>query len=441
MAGAVTGQLIAAGRAIRADGLAADVLEMARLCVLDWLGVAIAGANEELVTTLRAEALDEGGRPVCTLPGREERLSPGWAALVNATAADALDYSDINRAMRGHSTPAVVAAALAAAEARAASGLDLLAAVVAGIEVECRLGALLELPCLRQGFHPTAMMAHFGAAAAVSHLLRLDEAGWAHALGIAATQAAGLVASAGTMAKPFHSGKAAMNGLLAANLAARGFVGRPDAIEAPEGFIETHASGQHADALQRSAGRFFILDTIFKRHAACMLSHSSIENILSLRNDHGVGLAGLSRIDVSVPASTLAVCGIDVPATGLEAKFSLRAVCAMALLGDDTGDVRSYTLDRVTRPELGEWMRRITVRSEEIGYGSSRAQAQLADGRTVSVLDDAYQPLRDPNRRREAVSKKFRALAGSALGATRASRLERNALGLDRLDAAADVFQ
>jgi 2-methylcitrate dehydratase PrpD len=189
--------------------------------------------------------------------------------MINASAADALDFSDTNLAMRGHTTPAVVATALALAEIGNVSGADLLRAIVAGIEMECRVGLLVNRPMLRKGFHPTGNLATFGATATAAHLLDLDPDRWAHALGLAATQAAGLLASGGTMSKPLHSGRAAMSGMLAAKLAGRDFIARPDAIEAPDGFLETHATNRDDHATDSVRGHYLISNTVFKGHAAC----------------------------------------------------------------------------------------------------------------------------------------------------------------------------
>ncbi len=152
------------------------------------------------------------------------------------------------------------------------------------------------------------------------------------------------------MSKPFHSGKAATNGVLAADLAKRDWIARANAIEANDGFIETHASGAHVDRLREAEGRFFILDTLFKAHAACQLTHSTIENMLELKNAQGLIPANVESIDVQVPPTFLTVCNIQEPKTGLESKFSLRAVAAMALLGDDTHDIGAYNAERATMP-------------------------------------------------------------------------------------------
>ena len=152
-----------------------DVDITARLCILDWLAVTIAGADEPLAKMLLEEAMAQGGHPLSSIIGRVERFSPHLAAMVNAATADAMDFSDGNLAMRGHTTPAVIATAFALAESTGVNALRFVNAIVAGIEMECRVGLIVNPPRLRKGFHPTGSMATFGAAATAAVLLDLTE--------------------------------------------------------------------------------------------------------------------------------------------------------------------------------------------------------------------------------------------------------------------------
>ena len=222
------------------------------------------------------------------------------------------------------------------------------------------------------------------------------------------------------MSKPFHSGKAAMHGVMSANLASRGFIARPDAIEASEGFLYTHANAVDESALAVEPGRFLILDTIFKRHAACMLTHSSLDNMLALRGEQGVAPEQIREVKLEVHSSTLHVCNIQQPKTGLEAKFSFRVACAMALLGDDTADIDAYTAERATSPAVVSLRDRIGVTArDDLPGGTQRAIVTLQDGRTLTLDHDAYRPLGDLPRQRDIVARKFRSLvepiAGSAV--------------------------
>lgn len=410
-----------------------DVLAAARHCVLDWLACCLAGAEEPLVRPLIKTVDEYGGRPAATVLRHGLRTSAPFAALVNGSMSDALDFADSNQNMRGHSTPAVVAAALAMAESRGLSGRAFLAAVIAGIETETRVGVAMNRT-LKPGWHPTGNIAPFGAAACAAMARGLDAARWTQALAIVATQTAGLHNSGGTMSKPFHSGKAAMNGILSASMAEHGFTGRADAIEASEGFITTRGGEQNIEALLATAGQYLIFDTTFKSHASCALTHETIDNLLHLKHEHDIGVSRVKRLTLQVPRLYLRVCNIHEPATGLQAKFSLRAVAAMALLGDDTTRIAAYNDQRMADAEMRALRSRIDVEPRDDLHYVSIARVELDDGRRLSVRSDqrpsSINEARDPG----PVRRKFAALVTPVLGTEAAKRLESQVLGLERMD-------
>ena len=221
----------------------------------------------------------EGGNASRDAGRARHKAPPLLAALVNGTASHALDYDDVHLSYIGHPTVAVLPAILALGEQlgasrRATSSPPSSRATrrSAGSAWRWRPGHYA------LGFHATATAGSFGAAAACARLMGLDPAKTAMALGIAATEAAGLKSMFGTMCKPLHAGKAAQNGLLAARLAARGFTSRPDAIECAQGFAATHGPDFHPEAaLADPPGGFYIRGNLFKYHAACYLTHAPIE--------------------------------------------------------------------------------------------------------------------------------------------------------------------
>ncbi len=429
----ITEHLIGEVRQLAGAALPDDALEAARNSVMDWLGVTIAGADDAMVHSLIAAAREQGGSAQASVIWHGEQTSAAFAALINGSASDSLDFADSNQNMRGHSTPAVVATALAMAESRKLSGLQFLRGVIAGVEAECRVGLLVQKG-LKPGFHPTGNIAPFGAAAAAAWLRDLPAEQWPHALGVVATQASGLHNSGGTMSKPFHSGKAAMNGVLSASLAAHGFTGRPNAIEASEGFLSTHSDSVGEELMRAADGRYLILDTTFKSHAACGLTHDTIDNILQAKREHSLSTDMISHIDIDVPVLHLRVCNIQQPASGLQAKFSLRVVAAMALLGEDTTDINAYTAALAARPDLVALRERITVNGRSELSSASLANIELADGRRISVSSDARKPVRDQALKGEAVSKKFLLLATPVLGRQAAESLHRLLATLQHLE-------
>jgi 2-methylcitrate dehydratase PrpD len=403
------------------DDLPPESAEVGRHCMLDWLGCAVAGSREPLSLILREELCDGEA----TVVGAGRTASARDAALVNGAAGHALDFDDTHMLLSGHPTAPVLPAALAVAEALDAPGERLLTALVVGVEVECRIGALLNPGHYRAGWHATGTVGTFGAGAAAAHLLGLDAGRTAHALALAGTQAAGLKASFGTMAKPLHAGRAAADGLLAARLASRGFTGSPALLEASQGLAA--AAGAVAPDPSRLDGledRWTIRDTLFKYHAACYLTHASINAALALAG--GVPVDDIERVEVHVAEDLLQVCNIAEPRTGLEGKFSLRATTAMALLGDDTTDMAAFTDARMADAELVALRDRVRVVPEPDRPGTrSKVVVVNLAGRRFEADDDTGRPADDLGLQWERLSSKFRGLAAPVVGAEAAEGLRR----------------
>ena len=432
---AITPFLVDHARSIRCDALPSEVAAVAKQSLLDWFGVTLAARDQALVHKLLEEARFQGAHPRCTVVGFGEKTSPAWAALVNGAAADAADFSDVHLAMHGHPTAAVAAAALAAAELHHATGAQLLSSLVAGIELECRVGLYIQPESYeRTGFHPTGPVAHFGATAAAAHLMGLEREQWIHALGLAATQAAGLKASAGTMGKPAHCGFAAMHGVMGASLARRGFVASQEGLESPTGFGATHSPVTHPGAVLASKDRFLVLDTAVKRYAACALTHGTIRNLQELRASSAPA-AEVTRIVLRVPAGHLKVVGHREARTELEAKFSLWATAALAFLGADMGAFATYHDASIARSEVRRLMQRIEVIEDaSLDFSVSHASVELTDGRRLEASADTSEPERDPVKRARHVSAKFHALSDPVLGIDKAHQLEQSLLSLERLE-------
>ncbi|MDP3896371.1 MAG: MmgE/PrpD family protein [Mesorhizobium sp.] len=421
----VTRFLAERAAAIRYGDLPDDAVTVARQCILDWFGVTLPGAVEPAVAILRADLLEDGASAVASLVGSTERTSTVNAALINGTASHALDFDDVNMAILGHPTVAILPGLLALAESRGASARDVITAFVAGYEVACRTGALVSPSHYGHGFHATATVGSVGAAAACAHLLGLDVAQTATAYGIAATSAAGLKSMFGTMCKPLHAGHASRNGLLAARLAARGFTSRQDALECPQGFAATQSVDFHPDAAMMDAPLdHHIRENLFKYHAACYLTHGAIEAGIALRQRHAASTNAIQAIEMRVPPVADRVCNIARPETGLEAKFSLRLTVAMALAGRDTSAIGTYD-DAVTRdPELVRLRDMATIHFDE---GAPEARAEVAvttlDGKRHVAVHDAGIADTDLARQGAKLETKFRALVAPVLGNTQTQEL------------------
>ena len=417
------------------DGLPGPVRELARQCVLDYLGVGIAGARDPLVRIMLDEMTDAGGSPQASIIGQSARLPALSAALVNGAAAHALDYDDVHMAMPGHPSVAVLPGLLALAELKGSSGREVITAFVAGYETACRIGATLQPGHYNLGFHATSTVGSFGAAAACARLLEFDAETTAMALGIAGTQAAGLKSQFGTMCKPFHAGKAAQNGLLAARLAARGFSSRTDIVECVQGFALTHGPDFVPEAaLATPEGGFHVLANLFKYHAACYFTHAPIECAQRLREEHQLTPDMIAGINIRIDASCDRVCNIPVPADGLQSKFSLRQTVAMALSGIDTASLGAYNTENPLDRALISLRERVRFDWQDNWPQTlCEMDLELVDGRRVSTRHDAGIPATDIAGQRERLSAKFDALVEPVVGAARARELREVIVDLDNL--------
>ncbi|GGC69957.1 MmgE/PrpD family protein [Chelatococcus reniformis] len=430
---APTSAIAAAAVALRFEHLPEHVVTLAGQCLLDWIGVSIAAADEPAVRILVEQAREEGALPRASLAGHNGKVSTRQAALINGAASHALDFDDVNVTMVGHPTVAVMPSVLALAEARGATGADVVAGFVAGYEAACRVGHMVSPGHYARGFHVTATVGSLGSAAGCSNLLRLSSQQTAQALGIAATQAAGLKSMFGTMCKPFHAGKANENGLLAAQLAARGFESRADVIECEQGFAATQSSDFAPDRIW-PPGAFHITENLFKYHASCYQTHAAIEALRAIKDAHGLQPADVAGIVLMHDAGADTVCNIHEPRSGLEAKFSLRILAAFALAGIDTARAENFSEENVTAPELVALRERVEVRfTPDWPITRSEAAVLLKDGRTLTAAHDSGIPDADLARQEARLSAKFMSLVEPRLGRDRAARLAELALKVGSL--------
>ena len=439
---AATRALVRAVRGIRWDETPEVAREVARHCLLDFFGVAIAGSHEPLTGILINEIVTGERSSEASLIGRKERASRLTAALVNGAAGHALDFDDTHMAMGGHPSVPVIPAILALAETTGASGRDVLEAIVVGIEAECRLGALIGAQHYTIGFHSTGTLGTFGAAAACAHMLKLDEDGWLRALGLAGTQAAGLKSGFGTMAKPLHAGRAASNGLFSALAARGGYTSNPAIFETEQGFFATHAGATPSqEVLDRFAGKFLIRDTLFKYHASCYLTHAPINAAQLIRSEHRFDPKAIDEVEVRVHPSLFSVCNIQEPKTGLEGKFSLRATTAMALLGEDTSDLATFSDAKVTAPGVVSLRDRVKIVAAGKTPQTRATVVVKSNGHDFQAESDSGKPADDLALQRDNLMRKFMALASPILGRKGAEASAEAALGAEKISSTAELLR
>lgn len=298
-----TNQIAEFAAKLRISDLPDEVIKKSKQLLLDCLGNQI-GAYGELAPQIVYDALEIGEQSgPSTVVGWGTKVPATSAALMNGMLAHTLDMDDAHRDSLTKTGSAITPAALAVAEKVGASGGELLAAVVAGYEVMIRLGLAVNPSHRKRGFHSTATLGAFGAAAAAGRLLQLSTERMASALGVAGTQSSGLVAFINnpSMIKAFNVGHGVQSGVVAAILASKGFVGPSNIFEHAEGFLNAYTDSVEVVSLTKELGHHFhILESGFKPHAACRYAHGPIDAALAMMKSHAFTATDLDCIDVFV---------------------------------------------------------------------------------------------------------------------------------------------
>ena len=423
-------------------GVPDDAILQAKRCVLDTIGVALAGSREESARAVAGWLREQGGRPEAVVLGCALRLPAADAALANGTAAHALDFDDVSLPMRGHPSAPLLPAVLALGEAAGTSGRDLLVAFVLGFEVEAKLGRAIGGPHYALGWHATSTLGTLGAAAACARLLRLDTGRTQMALGIAASLASGLQQNFGSMTKPLHAGWAARSGVVAAHLAARGFSAGAEALTGPSGFLRAMSGGPEPDLTPFGAlGEPFEIVSPgvgVKLYPCCYATHRAIDAVLELRAAHVIVPANVAEVRVEVNRGGLLPLRVEPPTTGLEGKFSLEYCLAAALVDGGVG-LSSFTDEAIRRPEAWELMAKVSVgegaEAAEFPIGGyAEVRIVLSDGSEYGTRVDV--PRGDPSRPLswDDLAAKFRDCTGAALPAGGVDGVLRLIEGLDGLE-------
>ena len=418
------------------------VRKEARRTFVNYVGCAVGGSPQPKVDIAARALAPFGGPAQASVLGRKERTDIFTAALLNGISSHVLDYDDTHLKTVIHPGGPVLSALLALAEYRPVAGRDFLHAMVLGVETECRIGNAVYPPHYDRGWHITGTTGPFGAAAAAGKLLGLSEQQMVWALGIAAAQPVGLREMFGTMTKPFHPGRAAQNGLLAAVLAAKGFTSTDVGLEGKSGWVNVLSDKRDWKEITGALGeRYEILLNTYKPFPCGVVLHPTIDACLQLREQYGLRPADIERIDLSVHPLVLELTGKKTPQTGLEGKFSVYFAAAVAIAAGSVG-VRQFTDEAVRDPATVALRDRVVatvdpgIREEQV-----RAVVTLKDGRRVEkfiehVLSSVENPLSD-----QQLEGKFLDLADGVLGSERARALLELCWRIEELPGAAQVAQ
>ena len=411
-----------------------DVVEGAKLCFLDWLGVTLSGSKEPLTNILVAVAEEQGGKPQATLIGRNKKASLLQAALINGGASHALDFDDVHLGMIGHPSAPVFPAILALGEWKKFSGEQFIAAFIAGFEAECRVSSIVYPEHYQCGWHATGTLGHFGAAAACANLLGLSPSQTVYALGIAGTQASGIKQVFGTMCKPFHAGKAAMNGLLAALLAEKGFTSSTDMLEGAKGFSKVFSTRMDPPkALERLGEDYAIRGVIFKRHASCFETHPAIDAVLALKEEQGLTADQVESIQLDAYSVACDIAGIPAPQTGLEGKFSLAFCVALALGEGDTGEPQ-FNDQKVQDPRLVVLRDKVKITPDpNLSLSRAKIKVMTKNGRVLEKFMETLDLSKDRERVKKDLMRKFQDLSAPILGEEKTKKLTSKIRRLDKI--------
>lgn len=369
-------------------------IDRASDAVGDTIGCMIAGRSDESVVALTRAFDGEiagGGRARLVTGGF---ASPSLAALVNATAAHALDFDDNFHPARAHASAVLVPALLAVlTSGKVTSGRRFLEAYLAGLEAQAAVGFGVNPSHYNRGWHATATVGSIGAAAGVARLLGADEERLAAAMSLATSFACGPKGQFGTTAKPLHAGIAARNAVDAARMALAGMSGRPDILERPQGFRDLFGG----DDARGWEGLAFTDEHIIesrgvvtKRHPCCASTHRAIDALLDLKQEHGLLADDIAGIETKVGISAVRNLAYPEPADEMQARFSMQYCLATAFLKGSLS-LSDFTRHQIERPEIREFMPCIEMRSysEEEERGVERlphvVTVTTRDGRVLNT--------------------------------------------------------
>jgi 2-methylcitrate dehydratase PrpD len=407
----------------------ADVVALSKRCIIDGIGVMLAGSNTPASHILRDYAGTGDRRTEATILGPEpSRGGAASAALINGTSGHAHDFDDTQLSSGGterifglmtHPTVPPLAAALALGERLDVSGATLLEAFAVGFEVECKIADAIHPNHYKKGFHSSGTIGTFGAMAAAAKLLGLDATAIQHALAIAASLSSGIRVNFGTMTKPLHVGRAAHNGIVAAELAARGFTGGGEGLDGPWGFFQvfSHGGGFEPERIIGKLGTPFTIvnpGVSIKPYPCGVLGHPSMDAMRRLIIGHDVAPERITAIRLRAGSNILNPLRYKVATSELEAKFCPAFMLSSIALRRKAG-IREFS-DEFVRSAPVQRMMRLTQTVldpaiEALGFEKIRStvEVDLADGTTlVEEADVRYRGGPDFPFTREELHEKFR---------------------------------
>jgi 2-methylcitrate dehydratase PrpD len=403
------------------------LLDTGKKSILDGLGLALSGSVARSGEIVQAYLAAQQASGSATVIGTAMRVPERFAAFANGIGVHADDFDDTQLAVAKdrvyglltHPTAPCLPAALAAAEKTGASGRDFMLAYHIGVEVETKISEAISPRHYQHGFHSTATCGPFAAAAAVAKLYGLDVETTLRALAIAASQSAGLRENFGTMTKPFHAGRAAEAGVIAADLAAAGWTATDRILESPRGFFQAHGGGFTLEAIHGRLGApwtFLDPGVSIKPHPSGSLTHPGMTRMLELIREHDIHPGDVDHVDVGTNHNMPNALIHHRPVNELQAKFSMEFCMAILLLERRAG-LPEFVDEVVNRPDVQAMIAKVHFGvhpdAEAAGYDKMTTiiDIHLKDGRRISGRADFGKGSPSNPMSYDEVADKFRACA------------------------------
>ena len=427
----------------RIDQFPEESLVIGKRCIIDGLAVMLAGSTQPAGEIVRGFVDDLGAHSQSTAFGSTAlSTTASKAALINGTSGHALDWDDTQLATSAdrifglltHPTIPPLVAALAIGEREGVSGLTFLEAFLTGFEVECKIAEAINPSHYMQGFHSSGTIGTFGAAVAAAKLLKLNKEQLAHMLAIAASSASGIRVNFGSMTKPLHVGRASENGVIAAELAGRGFTGGQDALDPPWGFFSTFSHGKGFD-IDRIVGKIGDPHTIvwpgvsIKPYPCGVLGHPTMDAMRKLVIENDVDASNIKNIRVRAGSNILNPLRYPIASNELEAKFCPAFMVSAIALRRKAG-VHEFNDDFVRSEPVQTLMKKVEcILDPEIeaqGWEKIRStvEVDMDDGRTlVQAANEQYRGGPDAPFSRDDLLEKFNDCALLVLSDSEAAEL------------------
>ena len=417
-----------------------EVVRHAKKSLLNWLGVTIGASHHPSVNILLQLKNELQISRQVSILGRSEKADILWAAFINGMSSHIFDYDDTHLDTIHHPSAPVAPVCFALGEKMNLSGKEILRAFVLGVETELRISNSVYPSHYDLGWHITSSVGVFGAAVAAGVLLNLNEEEMLYALGLAGTQALGLREMFGTMTKPFHPGKAAENGLLAALLAKKGFTSSKQVLEAKRGFANVLAPSHDLAKVNAAWGtQWELLKNAFKPYACGIVLHPAIDACIEL-GKKVQDVETVKEIQLYVNPYVLELTGKQDPKTGLEGKFSIYHTGSVAFLEGDAGE-EQYSDAKVMDPSTRQFRTKIKpIVDQSMPTDKVLAKLITIDGQTIEhKVEHATGSIENPMTD-EQIQRKFSKLTKSIIGENKVNVIIEKLNELDALDHFSEII-